>query len=158
MRIVTTPPEMTAALSDWVAIAACRPSPTNAPTKPTRVPRRNTGPTLSTPTSSVIHAWNAPLMNVYPKPQKPQAAIATVGSFVTPTITIASPWSTKLRMIDARRLYVSASTPVGISDTKTVASITVPIRISCSGDMCRSLTRCTAVNTKAGIAVKNSMP
>ena len=61
-------------------------------------------------------------------------------------------------MIEARRLYVSATTPVGISNVKTAASITVPISTSCSGDMCRSRTRYTAVNTNAGIAVKSSRP
>ncbi len=65
---------------------------------------------------------------------------------------------TRLTITDARRLYVSATTPVGISVMKIVASITVPINTSCSGDMCRSRTRYTAVKTNAGIARKNSSP
>ena len=39
-------------------------------------------------------------------------------------------------MSDKRRLYVSATTPVGTSNRKTAASIAVPISTSCSGERC----------------------
>ena len=42
---------------------------------------------------------------------------------------------------DSRRLYVSATTPVGTSKRNTAASIAVPISTSWSGERSRSLTR-----------------
>jgi hypothetical protein len=44
-------------------------------------------------------------------------------------------------MNDSRLLYASATTPVGTSETKIVASIAVPIRISSSGEKSRTRTR-----------------
>ena len=44
------------------------PIPARAPTYATRVPRANTEPTRSTPTSSVIHASYEPEQNVQPNP------------------------------------------------------------------------------------------
>ena len=139
---IRTPPlAVTAARSENAPTATAPPNPTREPAMETRRPRRKRLPTFSTPISSVIQASNAPLVNVYDSPQKPQSAIAIHAVVVSPTKTTAVPIPSTPTMYDRRRLYVSATMPVGTSQTKTVASMTVPIRISWSGDSRSTLTR-----------------
>jgi len=66
-------------------------SPRTAPTCPKRAARRKTPPTRSTPTSSVIQACSAPLVNVYAKPKKPQSAMISQGAVTNPTAIQAAP-------------------------------------------------------------------
>ena len=69
-----------------------------------REPRRKTRPTLSTPTSSVIQASSAPLVNVYASPHSAQSAmIAAAGEETRATAIQATPMPTK-PMISDRRL------------------------------------------------------
>ena len=139
--IVIAPPAITDARSETVLSATSPPSPSSEPTKPSRAPRSRAGPRFSTPISSASHAWYAPLVNVYEKPHSPQSTIAAKALVVKPTSAEHKPMPRKPAASDARRLYVSATTPVGTSNRKTAASITVPISTSCRGDMCRSRTR-----------------
>jgi hypothetical protein len=69
-------------------------------------------------------------VNVYEKPQSAQSAITSHGSDESPTAMTAPPIPITPMMNDSRLLYVSATTPVGTSETKIVASIAVPIRIN----------------------------
>ena len=80
-------------------------------------------------------------MNVYDRPQPAHSAMTSHGAEVSPTAAIAAPMPMSPMMSDRRRLYVSATTPVGTSQTKMVASIAVPIKISCNGDSSRMRTR-----------------
>ena len=60
-----------------------RPAAASPPTEPMyaiREPLRKTRPTLSTPTSSVIQASSAPLVNVYARPQNAQSAMIAAGA------------------------------------------------------------------------------
>ena len=62
--ISSAPPAITEARSDTAPIETKTTVPTSAPANPILAPRRNTPPTRSTPTSSVIQAWYAPLVKV----------------------------------------------------------------------------------------------
>ena len=48
-------------------------------------------PTFSTPTSSVIQACSAPLVNVYERPQSAQSAMISQGAETSPTAAQATP-------------------------------------------------------------------
>jgi hypothetical protein len=63
------------------------------------------------------------------------------GAETTPTSSHAVPVPTKPMISESLRPYVSATTPVGTSNRKTVASIAVPISTSWSGERSSSLTR-----------------
>src|SRR5262245_24341607 len=127
------PQPITAARSEYRPTAPKTSRPVSEPANPNRAPHRKMLATFYTPTSSVSQASDATLVHVYERPQNAQDTIATQGADEIPTPTTAAPIPITPTMNDNRRLYVSATTPVGTSDTKIVASIAVPIRISCSG-------------------------
>ena len=54
-------------------------------------------------------------------------------SGISPTNTIASPMIRNPTVVDRRRLYTSATIPVGNSKTNTESSMNVPTRTSWSG-------------------------
>ena len=56
-----------------------------------REPCRKTRPTLSTPTSSLIQASSAPLVNVYARPQSAQSAMIAAGAETSATAIQAMP-------------------------------------------------------------------
>jgi hypothetical protein len=89
----------------------------------------------------VIQASYAPLVKVYEKPQKAQRAMISQGAEANATSIHARPVPMNPMISERRRPYMSATTPVGISNRKTAASIAVPISTSCSGERWRSLTR-----------------
>jgi hypothetical protein len=74
------------------------------PTIRNRAPRKKTLPTFSTPSSSVIQASNAPLVNVYERPHKAQSAITSHGSDERPTPMTAPPIPMTPMMNDSRLL------------------------------------------------------
>jgi hypothetical protein len=83
--IVTAPLASTAARSETAPSPTNATSPTKEPAYVSRAPRRKTFGTRSIPTSSVIHASYAPLVNVYEMPHSAQSAITTAGESMTPT-------------------------------------------------------------------------
>ena len=104
----------------------------------------------------MIQAWYAPLVKVYDTPQSPHSTITTTGELTTPTRTQAVPIPTKPMTRESRRLYVSATTPVGTSDRKTAPSIAVPISTSCNGVRFRSLTRYRDMTIHVGVESTSS--
>jgi hypothetical protein len=147
--IVSAPPTATASRGVSSAATTLSGMPTSAPTYPHCSPRAKTRPTEAAPTSSVIHACSAPLWNVQPMPQIAQPS-RTTGTDATDAATRRpTPNTNQPMMIDSRRLYVSATTPVGTSNRKTATSITVPTSTSSSGFMPTSRTKYTPLTVKA---------
>jgi hypothetical protein len=73
----TIPPKTIPAPRCHIAIPTPRAEPAIAPRYENWFPRRNTRPIPSTPCSSVIHASQAPLMNVPPIPRRTTASTIT---------------------------------------------------------------------------------
>ena len=69
-----------------------------------REPLRKTRPTLSTPTSSLIQASSAPLVNVYASPQSAHSAMIAAGEVTRATAIHATPMPTKPMISDRRML------------------------------------------------------
>ena len=90
-RIVNAPPTMTPARSDCVPMPTCSARPDTAPRYPSLRPRKKSVPRFSAPTSSVIHASYAPLVNVYESPHAPQRRITSHGAETSPTAIQAVP-------------------------------------------------------------------
>ena len=102
-------------------------------TSPRRRPGRRAGrsaPTFSAPTSSVIQASSAPLVNVYESPRAPRARSRARARRRRRPAARSSPSRGSRSTSESRRPYVSATTPVGISKRNTAASIAVPMRTS----------------------------
>ncbi len=75
------------------------------------------------------------------------AATMVTNSGAAPQMMKPAPITAMPMMIDRRRLYTSASTPVGTSNSKQDASSAVPTSTSCSGDRPASVTAKTPVTT-----------
>ncbi len=73
-------------------------------------------------------------------PQNAYAPMISTGLVSTPNRIAATPSMAKETTIESRRLTVSATTPVGTSNTKMASSMAVPQRTSCSGLMPTSVT------------------
>ena len=72
--------------------------------------------------------------------------------------TNAIPMITCATMTDARRLYESATTPVGTSNTKYAISMNVPARTSWSGSMPTSCTKYTGASVQPIAMANDSVP
>src|SRR5262249_10227166 len=100
----SAPQPITAARSEYRPTAPKTSRPVSEPANPNRAPRRKMLPTFSTPTSSVSQASNAPLLNVYERPQNAQNTITTQGADERPTPMTAAPIPITPTMNDNRRL------------------------------------------------------
>ena len=94
--------------------------------------RVNTRGMASSPISSVIQACAAPEVKVLPIPQTTWAIRIAV-NVGTAWTRNPIPISQKPMITETRRLYRSATIPVGISKTKALISSTVPTSTICSG-------------------------
>ena len=74
------------------------------------------------------------------RPESAEATRITSKDGATPISTNEPACRNQPTISEVRREYVSATTPVGISNTKAVTSITVPISTSWSGEKPKSET------------------
>ena len=80
--------------------------------------RRYIGCAASSPISSVSHATSAPLWNVANTPHIAWESTATAKDPATPSTTYAAPVPNSPITTERRRLTVSATTPVGTSNSR----------------------------------------
>ncbi len=130
---MTTPPATIGRRRSTSASATAAPIPTSAPILAACAPAWNDRPALSTPTSSVIQASSAPLLNVQVKPMNAAAASTSQTPLAKPVATKPRPRPATPAMIESRRPYVSATMPVGISNAKYATSSAVPASTSSKG-------------------------
>ena len=87
------------------------------------------------------------------------AAARIRGTLVTrPVTTNEIPMITCATITDARRLYESATTPVGTSNAKYAISMNVPVRTSWSGSIPTSCTKYTGASVHPIAIANDSAP
>jgi hypothetical protein len=129
----TTPPTTTGAWRSTKARATAAQIPARDASLATCAPRWYEPASRSGPTSSASQASIAPLLNVQPKPISAAAKRITPTFGTSPVRTKPSPITNCATTTDARRLYTSATTPVGTSNRKYATSRAVPASTSSSG-------------------------
>ncbi|MFN8450979.1 MAG: hypothetical protein U0521_20965 [Anaerolineae bacterium] len=128
----SAPAAMNDRLRCALASATLRMIPAIPATCLTCAARTNAAPARASPISSAIHASVAPLMKVAPMPATTSASRIAPNCGISPSTSSATPVNATPTITESRRLYTSATTPVGISNRKIVPSNAVPIRTICS--------------------------